>query len=170
MKTLPKTHLIIAILTGLALAAAACDNDDPNAPYLEFRGGGFVFNFRLAQATYGFVVVPKRPLPEGAVLVAEFENPAGGAAFTVRKAVVPDQLQYAFETPPLTGVKADTPYTAVIRVIDPGSGNVLGQYQRAFKAQIDQSVLGAKPRTAGPGYAPNPALRPIPPNGPDTAK
>lgn len=165
MKRLLRSTVVVAVVIGLALAASACD-DDPNAPYLEFRGGGFVFNFRLAQVTYGFVVTPKRKMPEGTVLEVAFENPAGGPAFMARQTVTPGRLQYAFETPPVKGVKADTPYKAVIRVIDSESGEVLGRYERTFKAQIDQSVLGAKPRTVGPGYHPNPERRPTAPGNP----
>lgn len=162
MKRLLRSRVVVAVAIGLALAASACDGDAPDAPYVEFAGGGFVFNFRLAQVTYGFLVTPKRKMPEGTILEAEFENPAGGPAFTARQTVTSGSLQYAFASPPVKGVKADTPYKATIRVIDPGTGKVLAQYQRTFEAQIDQSVLGKKPRTVGPGYHPNPELRPTP--------
>ena len=38
-----------------ALTLAACDGGEGEGPYFEFAGGGFVFNYRYADATYGFV-------------------------------------------------------------------------------------------------------------------
>ncbi len=58
-----------------ALFLTAC-GEDPNAPYLNFAGGGFVFNYRNAEAFYGFVAKPVRTLPEGGSIEAQFEVPA----------------------------------------------------------------------------------------------
>ena len=42
----------LALVTVLALAACG---EDVSSPYLEFAGGGFIFNYRNAEAFYGFV-------------------------------------------------------------------------------------------------------------------
>ncbi len=62
------------IFVTFALLLAAC-GEDANAPYLSFAGGGFIFNYRNAEAFYGFVAKPLRTLPEGGVIEAQFEVP-----------------------------------------------------------------------------------------------
>src|SRR6476646_9660497 len=69
------------LFAGAALAAsvlAGCSSEDDKSPYLELRGGGFLFNYRSAQATGSLVVGPLRKLPADAVIEVDFENPAGG--------------------------------------------------------------------------------------------
>ena len=55
----------------LALAAtvlvAACSNE--SGPYLDVTGGSFIFNYRLATASAGAVVVAQRELPENSIVV-----------------------------------------------------------------------------------------------------
>ena len=64
------------------LALMGC-KEDPNAPYLEFAGGGFIFNYRNAEAFYGFVAKPLRSLPEGSVIEAQFEVPNSATPYVI---------------------------------------------------------------------------------------
>ena len=141
----------------LQLLLAGCGRE--TGPWVAFDGGGFVFNYRIAEASYGFNVKPLRRLPEGAVLEAEFEDPGGGKPIFVREVVTGPALRYMFQTPPLTGIKAAKPYRAVIRVMAPGGDTILASYERKFVSDVDQSWLPDKPLVVGPGYAPNPDLQ-----------
>jgi hypothetical protein len=133
----------------LALAAACAPQD---GPYLEFLGGGFVFNYRLAEADYGFVVKRLRRLPGGTIIEARLENPAGGEPFVLRETAAWDRLEYVFRSPPVRGVKADRDYRVEVRLIDPADGRVFATYARAFRSDVDQSVLPERAPVVGPGY------------------
>ena len=135
-----------------ALLLAGC-SEDANAPYVEIVGGGFVFNYRIADAYYGFVARPKRTLPVGGTLEAQFELPVGGPPFVVREPVKEGQLQYAFQTISLHHVQKDHPYKATLRVLD-SDGKELGRYEHTYVSGIDQDSLPQKPLVTGPGYAP----------------
>src|SRR5258708_3957295 len=69
----------------LALGALAGCSDDDKSPYLELRGGGFLFNYRIAEATGSLVLGPLRRLPEKSAIEVSFENPAGGPAIVLRQ-------------------------------------------------------------------------------------
>ena len=56
----------------LVALLAACSND--SGPYLDVTGGSFVFNFRLATASAGIIVVAERELPEGSAVEVAFED------------------------------------------------------------------------------------------------
>lgn len=137
------------LFASLALAAACAESD---GPYLEFLGGGFVFNYRLAEADYGFVVKRVRRLPEGTIIEARLENPAGGEPFVLRETASWNRLEYVFRSPPVQGVKAGRDYRVEVRLIDPAAGRVLGTYARNFRSDVDQSVLPEQAPVVGPGY------------------
>jgi len=141
-----------AALLALVLAGA-CSQDD--GPYLEFLGGGFVFNYRLAEADYGFVVKRVRRLPEGTVIEARLEDPAGGEPFVLRQSARWDQLEYVFRSPPVRGVKAGRDYRVEVRLLEPG-GRLLASYARTFRSDVDQEVLPERAPVVGPGYQPAP--------------
>jgi hypothetical protein len=142
----------LALLTG-------CSNE--SGPAFEIVGGGFLFNYRLAEVTAGLVVVPRRSFPAGSRVEMNFENPAGGAPIVVDKPVTAETAKVDFETPPLSGVKADRDYAVSVRLID-GQGKELARVDKKFRSQLDQSKLPKAPLTIGPGYAPNPQNAPDP--------
>ncbi|TMJ41768.1 MAG: hypothetical protein E6G89_05580 [Alphaproteobacteria bacterium] len=121
----------IALLI-LVLFLAGC-GENPNAPYLAFAGGGFVFNYRNAEAFYGFIARPVRTLPEGGVIEAQ--------------------------SPLLTGIVAKHDYKVVLRLID-AQGKEIAQYEQKFHTDVDQSTLPNQPLVVGPGYQQNPDLKP----------
>jgi hypothetical protein len=130
--------------------------DEQKGPYLSFAGGGFVVNYRIGEMYYGFVAKPERKLPEGSVIEARFEDPAGGAEIVVDTPVRSGQLQYMFRTPPLKGVKKDKEYRVEMRLLDKPQGTVLASLSRSFRSTADQSAIPDKPLVVGPGYMPNP--------------
>ncbi|HZP20881.1 MAG TPA: hypothetical protein VFB16_11830 [Bauldia sp.] len=144
---------LFVLFAGLVLLAACSEKSE--SPYIEIRGGGFLFNYRLAEATAGFVAVPLKPLPDGAAIEASFENPAGGAPLTMRQAASASQKMFEFTTPPLTGVVKDKQYALTVKLVG-ADGKILQEIHKTLKSDLDQSVLPAKPPTIGPGYAPNP--------------
>lgn len=100
-----------------------------------------------------------RRLPEGAILEARLENPAGGAPFVIRETASWDRLEYVFRSPPVRGVKAGRDYHVEVRLIDPADARVFATYTRAFRSDVDQSVLPERAPVAGPGYQAAPAPR-----------
>ena len=153
-----------AFLFLLLAAAAGCSSQDDKSPYVEMRGGGFIFNYRIAEATEGFFVVVLRPLPGGATLEASFENPAGGEAILVTAPASANRDKFDFITPPLKGIVADKEYRVALRVLA-ADGKELQRIEKKFHSQVDQSILPEKPLTIGPGYTKNPDLAPAPGSG-----
>ena len=141
-------------LLGLSVA---CSNDDPNKPYLEFIGGGFVFNYRLAQADYGFVIKPVRRIPDGTILEAHFDNPGGGEPIIVRQTAKWGKIEYSFRTPPVQGVKTNHDYRVELRLMDPNQKTVFATYTKTFHSDADQSILPDRPTVIGPGHHPAPS-------------
>jgi hypothetical protein len=151
-------HTIFAALMLAAAALAGCSAEDDKSPYLELRGGGFLFNYRIAEATGSLVVGPLRKLPASSVIEVSFENPAGGPAIVMRKDADPEESRFDFNTPPLTGIVKDKPYAVSIRLLDK-DGRELQRIDKPFKSSLDQSVLPDKPLVVGPVYTPNPELQ-----------
>lgn len=137
------------------LALMGC-KEDPNAPYLEFAGGGFIFNYRNAEAFYGFVARPVRSLPEGSVIEAQFEVPNSSMPYIVTQNVRPNVLQFTFRTEDLRGIEKGHAYKAVMRLLASPTGPEIARYERTFHTDVEQASLPDKPLVVGPGYQPNP--------------
>jgi hypothetical protein len=146
---------MMGIVTLLALSACS----DAEGPYIEVQGGGFIFNYRIAEATMGLVAVPLKEIPAGSVIEARFQNPAGGDPLLVTDNVTPAKTKFSFTTPPLKGIEADKPYKVTVRLLDP-DGKELQRIEKDFRSNLDQSVLPEKPLVVGPVYTPNPELVP----------
>jgi hypothetical protein len=160
---------LAALLVLAAVSACTGERD-----YLEAGGGGFIFNYRNAVATYGMIVFPRKDPPAGATIEASFENPAGGAPIVVsRPARGGGRID--FQTPPLTGVEKDKPYLVVV-VLKGAGGEELQRIEKIFVSELDQSVLPERPLAIGPGYQQNidasttpfpPSIYRVPPEGAD---
>jgi len=146
------------VLFTLGILLAGCV-EDPNAPYLSFAGGGFIFNYRNAEAFYGFVAKPLRTLPESSVIEAQFEVPGRAEPAVSSEKVVQGKVQYSFKSPNLRGIVANHHYKAVMRLID-AQGKEVARYERTFHTDVDQSALPDQPLVVGPGYQKNPNLKP----------
>ena len=139
------------MMIALAGPLSGC-KDDASTPYVEFVGGGFIFNYRTANHYYGFVVRQKKPLPEGGRLEARFEVPGNKPEQVVEQPIRPGQLQYVFQTGDLDGIVTGHPYKAVLRILDGTTGAVIASYETTFKSAVDQSTLPEGPLVVGPGY------------------
>ena len=148
---LPSICLVVIVVL-----FAGCDDAPSDAPYVEFTGGGFIFNYRLATAEYGFVVRMRRQPPTGTVLEASFEDPAGGPPLVVRAVHAWRQTGHSFQSPPVTGVRAGRDYRVELRLLVPATGggapSVLATYTKTLRSELDQSALPDEPLAPGPGY------------------
>ena len=154
-------HVVLAALALVAVLFAigwATREDPSDQPYLEVLGGGFMFNFRNAEAFYGFTAEVVRPLASGSIIEASFEDPAGGAPHVVSERVSPMTDRYALRSPPLSGIEAKKPYRVSIRVYDRKRETLLWQAERTYASQLSGEVVPERPLTVGPGYHRNPEL------------
>jgi hypothetical protein len=149
-----RTSLLIAL--PLALLLAACQRETGPDP-LKLTGKMFVFNYRLAYATYLVTLEQTEPLPDGSIVKAEFENPAGGAPLTLERKIFPNLPRVVLESPDVTCVKEGQPYTVSIAVIGP-DGDRLQSLETQVTSSADQSILPAKALVIGPGYEKNPEV------------
>jgi hypothetical protein len=144
------------ILLPLLLSLAACQRETGPDP-LKLTGKMFIFNYRLAYATYMVTLDRTEPVPEGSVVQAEFENPAGGAPLALERKLFANLTRVALESPDISCVKQGVPYTVAIRVVGP-DGTVLQSLETQVTSNVDQSVLPAKALVVGPGYDKNPEV------------
>lgn len=144
------------VLPPLLLVLAACQRETGTDP-LKLTGKMFVFNYRLAYATYMVTLDRIEPVPEGSVVRAEFENPAGGAPLTLERRLFANLTRVALESPDISCVKKGVPYKVSIRVVGP-DGAVLQSLETQVTSSADQSILPAKALIVGPGYDRNPEV------------
>ncbi|WP_298818233.1 hypothetical protein [uncultured Roseibium sp.] len=121
------------------------------ANFAEITGGGFIYNYRIADIRSGITVGLVKPLPPGTRLLAEFENPAGGK-IEMEQTVTHAKRNYKFETPSLKGVAADREYLAVLSVIDGRTGAKIERHQTSLKSSVAPKSMPSKPLTIGLGY------------------
>ncbi len=141
----------VAFAAALAFLLSACSG---TGDYLAVAGGGFVFNYRIAEATYGIALKPMRDLPENAVIEASFENPAGGEPFLMRQEGPFNPTRIAFTTPAVTGVIKGRPYKVTVALRD-AAGEALQTIEKTFASELDQAVMPDRPLAIGPGYQKN---------------
>ncbi|KQV43378.1 MULTISPECIES: hypothetical protein [unclassified Rhizobium] len=143
------------MLLGL-LALSACQRETSDEP-LQLSGKIFVFNYRLAYATYMVTLNKKEPVPEGSVVVATFENPAGGEPLLLERKVFTKQEKIVLESPDVTCVRKQKPYAVTIELKGP-DGDLLQTVKTTVTSTLDQDVLPAKPLVIGPAYDKNPEV------------
>jgi hypothetical protein len=144
-------RLAMLCITGLALAA--CQRQAENL--VEVSGHIFVFNYRVASATYLVTLRKTAPIPENTVAVAEFEDPAGGESIVVTEKIFPAWDKITLQSPSVRCVRKDMPYAVKIRLLS-ATGETLQELQTQLVSDVDQSVMPEKPLVVGSGYAPNP--------------
>ena len=148
----------VALLVPLFAIGWLTREDPADKPLLQISGGGFIFNYRVAEVYYGFSAYVMRPLPVGSIIEAEFEDPAGGAAHRARLRVGADTRHYSLRSPPVRGVEAGRPYHVAIKVFDREEKELIWQHELDIKSQISDAVVPDQPLTIGPGYAKNPQV------------
>ncbi len=146
------TSLLVAML-----ALGACRDTSAEGEYFEIAGKLFVFNYRVATATYLVNLRPLQPIGEGETAVASFEDPAGGEPIVVRRKIWPKLEKTTIESPPLRCVVKDRPYQVTIRIEGP-DGQLMQSIETTMTSSEDQTLLPDRPLVVGPLYTPNPDL------------
>lgn len=146
--------LLVAILFAIGWATR---NDPADKPLIAVLGGGFVFNYRIGEVTYGVTTLVQKPLASGSILEASFEDPAGGPPLIVRERVNARTPRYTLTSPPVRGVEAGRAYRVSLRVRDRQDKTDIWSDEIRFTSQIDDAAVPDQPLTVGPGYARNPA-------------
>ncbi|MDM9629233.1 hypothetical protein QTL95_25405 [Rhizobium sp. S152] len=141
------------LLISAAAALSGCQRQNEEA--VEVSGHVFVFNYRVAIATYLVTLNKKGTLPEGAVAIAEFENPAGGDPLVTEEKIFPAWDRITLQSPAIHCVKKDRPYTVSIRLVD-AKGSTLQSLKTTVTSDVDQSIMPGKPLVVGPLYTKNP--------------
>ncbi|QNP80386.1 hypothetical protein [Agrobacterium tumefaciens] len=138
------------------LALSGCQRDEPRE-VAKISGRMFVFNYRVAIATYLVTLQRIAPIRDGSTIEATFENPRGGPDLTSREKIFPKDEKITVQSPPVECVKQDLPYKVTIRIKGP-EGDILQTIETAIRSDTDQSLLPAKPLVVGPLYTPNPEV------------
>jgi hypothetical protein len=157
--SIPQGSMITRMLAAcvLLLLSAGC-RERPAGGYIELSGRIFVFNYRVATATYVVTFAKLQPIPEGASLVTVFDNPAGGPAIQVRQRVWPRLEKVAVESPPVFCIVKNKPYNFTATLFAPDGGK-MQEISGTVTSSLDQTVLPDLPLVVGPFYTPNPDLK-----------
>ena len=147
---------LVFLAFSIVLLAGCRDESRPGKPF-EISGKLFVFNYRVATATYLVTLKPLGPVEDGQTAVATFEDPAGGPPIVVRQRIWPKLDKTVLESPALRCVAKDRPYAVTIR-IEGADSTVRQEITTAITSNLDQSVLPDRPLVVGPVYTPNPDL------------
>ncbi len=139
-----------------ALLVSSCQRET-EGKLVELSGRLFVFNYRVATASYLVTLRKLRPLPDGSIVSAEFEDPKSGDTLTAQEKIFPIDEKIVIQSPHLQCVRKDHPYTVKIHILSV-SGEVLQEIETSITSDVDQSVLPARPLVIGPGYTPNPEV------------
>jgi hypothetical protein len=146
-----------ALIAAAALGACRDTGKESEGRLFEISGKIFVFNYRLARATYVVTLRPLQPMGEGQVAVASFQDPAGGAPLVVEQTVWPKLDKVTLESPALTCVVKNKPYAIAIS-IKGSDGAVLQKIDTTLMSTEDQSVLPDRPLVIDQLYTANPDL------------
>jgi hypothetical protein len=157
MATIKISRAFFALALAAMLGAAGCRDTGEEGEYFEISGKLFVFNYRVATATYLVTLNPLQPMREGQTVVATFQDPAGGEPIVVRQKVWPKLDKTTIESPPLRCVAKDKPYSVSIAIEEDG-GKVVQKLATTITSNLDQTVLPDRPLVVGPLYTPNPDL------------
>ncbi|WP_144574943.1 hypothetical protein [Agrobacterium sp. DE0009] len=145
---------LLAIVALLSLTG--CQRDEPRE-VAKLSGRMFVFNYRVAVATYLVTLQRIAPIRDGSTVEASFENPRGGPDLIINDKIFPTDDRITVQSPPVECVKQDRPYKVSIRIKAP-EGDILQTIQTTIRSDTDQSALPAKPLVVGPLYTPNPEV------------
>jgi hypothetical protein len=151
-----KIRFAAAALFLAMLFSSGCREQKPGE-YAVLTGKVFIFNYRIAEASYVVTLAKAQPFADGSMVIASFENPAGGAPIVVRQKIWPQAAKIVLESPAIECVRKDKPYAIVISIVDP-AGAQLQKIETTLTSSLDQDVLPDKPLVVGPVYTPNPEL------------
>lgn len=146
----------LKVLVVATLLLTGCQREEPRE-VVKVSGRIFVFNYRVATATYLVTLQRTAPIQEGSTIEAEFENPRGGQALSVKELIFSKSPKVTLQSPPVQCVKEGHPYQVTIR-LRAQDGHVIQTIEITVTSDTDQSLLPAKPLVVGPLYTPNPEV------------
>lgn len=145
----------LVVFSLAVFALSACQREAEKL--VEVSGHIFVFNYRVASATYLVTLNKTGPIPEGTVVIAKFDDPAGGDPIVINEKIFPAWNKITLQSPNVRCVRKDKPYFVDIRLVD-ASGGTLQELRTQLVSDVDQSVLPSKPLVLGAGYERNPEV------------
>ncbi|MCQ8780617.1 hypothetical protein [Mangrovibrevibacter kandeliae] len=163
IETVSLRHLVVAgcvLLAALFAIGWTMRVPPAETPYVKIVGSGFMFNYRVADAYYGFTAVVMKPVRAFSTLEADFDDPAGGPPHHVSQVLTPRSNRYGVRSPPLHGIEKGKPYAVHVRLKQWGDGAILYEGRFTVASDMDDQVMPKAPLTIGPGYTRNPALEP----------
>jgi len=146
----------IALVLAIVATVSACR--DEQGKIFELSGRVFIFNPRLAEATYVVTLRPLEAVSNAKTAIATFEDPAGGAPIRVERKIWPNATKVALESPPVFCIVKDRPYAVTIEIVDE-NGASLQRIDTTITSTLDQTVMPDRPLVVGPAYDPNPELK-----------
>lgn len=155
-------HVLALVVVSLFLAG--CRGEE-TGDFFRFDGRLFVFNYRVAAATYLVNIKQLRSLEPGHVAVVSFEDPAGGPPLVVRESIYPNTTRTTINSPPVFCIIKDRPYKIMVR-IESADGKVIQEMETTLASLQDQDVLPDMPLVNGPLYTPNSGAADAPGNRP----
>ncbi|WP_426239748.1 hypothetical protein [Pararhizobium sp. DWP1-1-3] len=145
--------LAAPLLTVMAVLPA-CQRETGPDP-LQLTGKMFIFNYRLAYATYMITLTKTEQVADGSTVVATFEDPSGGPPLTLDRKLFPKLDKIVLESPDVTCVKRQKPYAVTIEVKGP-DGTILQTLKTSVISNLDQDIMPAEALVVGPAYDKNP--------------
>ncbi len=146
------------LAAGLFAVGFLTREDISEQPYLKIAGSGFIFNYRVADAYYGFTALVQKPVKNYSTIEARFEDPSGGPPYVVTQRMRPRSHRYGLRSPPLRGIEAGRPYHVSVRLLQNGDGAVLFHDDFTVVSRMSDRIVPPEPLTIGPGYTRNPRL------------
>jgi hypothetical protein len=146
----------VAALLAFAATMAGCQREQ-EGPF-ELQGHIFVFNYRMAYASYLLTLRRTGAVDEGMRFIASFENPAGGDPVSVERKIFPAQEKLSIESPDVRCVRKDRPYSASVEIFDKES-RLIQKFETTVTSTLDDTVLPEHPLVTGPAYEPNEKAR-----------
>ena len=163
LKRIVASFSFVRVAVALSAIAAALityawfPREDPaDKPYLVVTGGGFIFNYRVSEAFYGFSVTVQKPLEVGSIIEARFEDPFGGDPMVEQVRVHARTVNYSLRSLGVRGIRAAVPYEVQISLYDYSGKTLIERQIRHFKSSMDSAIVPDEPLTIGPGYHRNP--------------
>lgn len=154
---IPQVIKAVAVIVFVVATVAGC-RDSKDTERYALDGKLVVFNYRVATARFLVNLKHLRTPGEGEVVVANFENPAGGPAIEVREKIWPATDKTTLTTPPLRCIVKDRPYKIAIKIED-SAGKQIQSIDTTVTSSEDQTLLPDKPLVVGPLYTPNPEMK-----------
>lgn len=140
--------LVAAALASLLLAGGCTRRAED---YISINGKVFIFNIRNARAFYMLTLNRLPSTPDDAVVVAEFENPAGGPPLVTEQKVFPNMTRIDLQSPDIDCVVTDRPYAIHIR-LQGAEGETLQTIDTTLVSTLDSTMLPEHALFEGPAY------------------